>query len=64
MHDLKTILKTLALLDRYDGQFAKTSRETGIKVRTIRYWYNKRRDGIPLLSPRKGRPPKRSRSPG
>ncbi len=55
MHDLKTILKTLALLDRYDGQFAKTSRETGIKVRTIRYWYNKRRDGVPLLSPRKGR---------
>ena len=49
MYDIKTIEKTLALLDRCDGQFAKTAREMGIKARTIRSWFNKRRDGLPLL---------------
>ena len=42
MYDIKTIEKTLDLLDRYDGQFAKTARETGIKVGTIRSWFNKK----------------------
>lgn len=53
MYDIKTIEKTLDLLDRYDGQFAKTARETGIKVGTIRSWFNKRRNGVPLLAKRR-----------
>ncbi len=36
MYDLKTTKKTLKLLQKYDCQFAKISRETGIKARTIR----------------------------
>ena len=53
MYDIKTIEKTLDLLDRYDGQFAKTARETGIKVGTIRSWFDKRRNGVPLLVKRR-----------
>lgn len=53
MYDIKTIEKTLDLLDRYDGQFAKTARETGIKIGTIRSWFNKRRNGVPLLAKRR-----------
>lgn len=53
MYDIKTIEKTLDLLDRYDGQFAKTARETGIKVGTIRSWFDKRRRGVPLLAKRR-----------
>ena len=49
MYDLKTIKKTLKLLHKYDCQFAKTSRETGIKARTIRRWYNCEKAGLPLL---------------
>lgn len=49
MYDLKTIKKTLELLHKYDCQFSKTSRETGIKVRTIRSWYNREKAGLPLL---------------
>ena len=53
MYDIKTIEKTLDLLDRYDGQFAKTARETGIKAGTIRSWFDKRRNGAPLLAKRR-----------
>lgn len=49
MYDLRTIKKTLKLLHKYDCQFAKTSRETGIKARTIRRWYNCEKAGLPLL---------------
>ena len=49
MYDLKTIKKTLKLLHKYDCQFAKTSRETGIKARTIRRWYNCEKADLPLL---------------
>ena len=48
MYDLKTIKKTLKLLHKYDCQFAKTSRETGIKTRTIRRSYNCEKAGLPL----------------
>lgn len=49
MYDIKTIKKTLRLLKKYDYQFAKTSKQTGIKVRTIRSRYNKEKRGEPLL---------------
>ena len=49
MYDLKTIEKTLKLFHKYDCQFAKTSREMGIKVRTIRSWYDREKAGLPLL---------------
>lgn len=53
MYKLKTIQKTLALLKKYDYQIEKTARETGIKSRTIKSWYDKERKGLPLLiSPR------------
>ncbi len=48
MYDLKTIKKTLKLLHKYDCQFAKTSRETEIRARTIRRWYNCEKTGLPL----------------
>lgn len=49
MYDIKTIKKTLRLLKKYDYQFAKTSKQTGIKVRTLRSRYNKEKRGEPLL---------------
>lgn len=53
MYKIKTIQKTLALLKKYDYQIEKTARETGIKSRTIKSWYDKDRKGLPLLiSPR------------
>lgn len=53
MYSLDTIRKTLRLLEKYDCQFAKTSRETGVKVTTIRSWQLRKKAGLPLLKPRK-----------
>ena len=50
MYKLKEIKHALKILEQYDFQFAKTSKATGIKVRTIRSWYNKQKLGIPLLT--------------
>jgi transposase-like protein len=41
MYDIKIIKKALRLLKQYDYSFIKVSRELGIKVTTIRRWYNK-----------------------
>ncbi|MCR5786738.1 MAG: IS3 family transposase [Acholeplasmatales bacterium] len=48
MYDIKIIKKTLRLLKQYDYSFIKVSRELGIKVTTIRRWYNKEKNNEPL----------------
>ncbi len=50
MYKLKEIKQALKILEQYDFQFSKASKATGIKVRTIRYWYNKQKEGKPLLT--------------
>jgi len=50
MYKLKEIKHALKILEQYDFQFAKASKATGIKVRTIRCWYNKQKEGKPLLT--------------
>ena len=50
MYKLKEIKHALKILEQYDFQFSKTSKATGIKVRTIRCWYNKQKEGKPLLT--------------
>lgn len=49
MYNLKTIKKTLKILEKNNFKFTKTARETGIKARTIRSWYNRQRANQPLL---------------
>lgn len=49
MYDIKVIKRTLKLLEKYGYQLQKTSYVTGIKTRTIRSWYNKQKQGRPLL---------------
>jgi len=48
MYDIKIIKKALRLLKQYDYSFIKVSRELGIKVATIRIWYNKEKNNEPL----------------
>lgn len=36
-------------MKQYNNQFTKVSRITGIKVRTIKSWYDKEKAGAPLL---------------
>ena len=50
MYKLKEIKHALKILEQYDFQFSKASKATGIKVRTIRCWYNKQKEGKPLLT--------------
>lgn len=50
MYKLKEIKHALKVLEQLDFQFAKASKATGIKVRTIRCWYNKQKEGLPLLT--------------
>ena len=52
MHKLIQIEKALKLLDQYDGQLAKTSRELGISKHTLRSWWDKRKKNEPLLKGR------------
>ena len=49
MYDIKTIKKALKLLKQYDYKFIKVSREMNIKVHTLRTWYNKEINNLPLL---------------
>ena len=50
MYKLKEIKHALKILEQYDFQFSKASKTTCIKVCTIRCWYNKEKDGKPLLT--------------
>ena len=49
MYKLKEIKRALKVLEQYDFQFAKASKATRIKVRTIRSWYD-RQKRRPLLT--------------
>jgi len=49
MYDIKTIKKALKLLEQYDYQFTKVSRELGIPRTTLRLWRKKQLNGEPLL---------------
>ncbi|MGP1414148.1 MAG: transposase [Bacillales bacterium] len=49
MYKLKQIEAALELLDRYDGQLSKASRELGINRRTLQSWRDKRKRKEPLL---------------
>ena len=55
MYDLKTVRKTLKQLKKFDCQFEKTSKVTGIKTRTIRDWYNKEKAEYKFTGVRKRR---------
>lgn len=48
MYDIKTINKALKLLEQYDYQFIKVSRELGIPRATLRLWRKKQIKGVPL----------------
>lgn len=48
MYDIKTINKTLKLLEQYDYKFIKVSRKLGIKVTTLRS--KKKVNNKPLLN--------------
>ena len=61
MHKLKEINKALALLDKYDGQLRKTSRELGISYYTLKSWKIKRDKQIPLIKKDKDRKSKRTK---
>ena len=50
MYDLKTIKKALKLLKQYDYKFIKVSRAMNIKVNTLRSWYKKEINNIPLVT--------------
>lgn len=43
MYNLKEIKHALKVLEKYDFQFSKTSKSTGIKARTIRCWHSKQK---------------------
>lgn len=49
MYDIKTIKKTLKLLEKLDFKIKKTAQLTGIKERTITSWRQKQKNGEPLL---------------
>ena len=50
IYKLKEIKYALKILEQYDFQFSKASKATVIKVRTIRCWYNKQKEGKTLLT--------------
>ena len=52
MHKLIQIEKALKLLDHYDGQLVKASRELGISKHTLRSWRDKRKKNEHLLKGR------------
>ena len=50
MYKLKEIKHALKILEQYDFQFSKVLKATGIKVRTIKSWYNKQKEVKPLFN--------------
>jgi len=50
MYKLKEVKRALKVLEQYDFRFAKASKATRIKVRTIRSWYDRQKRGRPLLT--------------
>ena len=61
MHKIEEIKKALNLLDTYDGQLSKTAKALGINRYTLRSWRDKRKNGEPLISRKRGKSSKWSK---